>query len=481
MKLFFSGAPKSNGFVELNPPGLSIGRELDNDVIIESESASRYHCKISYRDGNWYLKDLNSTNGTKLNGLKITDEVKLNEGDVISIGYQKLTFGEKIPVKNEEKKLESELSSPVKDKEKREDNTTEPQKKGDTSPQSFFGSLFSSGDKKDDEPEKSKFFQKERIENKNEGQNKKHASVMFYVIVLLFAFILVSGFLLIEKVLNEEKVKNQSQRTKTSDSASNLTVIYEKQITTPDNIFRYELKIKNNKIQVTRDDLKHSIRFRREQELKPELIENLKNELKETDFMNVSEPQAGISPDNSDETKILTITYGSMLNTVRVKNTFEPTAFRDAVNVLESFSNNVLNIPTISLTPEEMKKEAEDTFAKAEMLFANKNARKDNLKEAIKRYSYVIELLEFFEPKPSIYDQAYKQSQEAKKMLDEEVKQYEIKAQQARRMQRLEEAIEAYRSIMEMLDSEDKRYQNARDSILKLEEAIRLIKKGKKK
>ncbi|HRR28466.1 MAG TPA: hypothetical protein P5270_03815, partial [Victivallales bacterium] len=86
-----------------------------------------------------------------------------------------------------------------------------------------------------------------------------------------------------------------------------------------------------------------------------------------------------------------------------------------------------------------------------------------------------------FEPKPSIYDQAYKQSQEAKKMLDEEVKQYEIKAQQARRMQRLEEAIEAYRSIMEMLDSEDKRYQNARDSILKLEEAIRLIKKGKKK
>jgi len=480
MKLFFSGAPKNEGFVELNPPGLSIGRELDNDIIIESEAASRYHCKISYKDGNWYLKDLNSTNGTKLNGLKITDEVKLNEGDVISIGYQKLTFGEKLPITNQEKKAEV---PPV---EEKKDNPASLQKTGDTSPQSFFGSLFNSSDKKenkvdDDEPEKSKYFQKDKIIEEDKEQNKKHAGVMFYIIVLLFAFVLVGGFLLIEKVLNEEKAKNYKQKAKPSDSGSNLTVIYEKQITTPDNIFRYELKIKNNKIQVIRDDLKHSIRFQREQELKPELIETLKNELKGTDFMNVSEPQAGISPDNTDETKILTITYGSMLNTVKIKNTFEPTAFRDAVNILEAFSNNVLNIPTISLTPEEMKKEAEDTFAKAEMLFANKNARKDNLKEAIKRYSYVIELLEFFEPKPSIYDQAYKQSQEAKKILDEEVKQYEIKAQQARRMQRLEEAVEAYQSIMEMLDPEDKRYQNARDSILKIEEAIRLIKKGKKK
>lgn len=481
MNLFFSGAPKNEGKVELNPPGVSIGRELDNDIIVESEAASRYHCKITFRDGEWYLKDLGSTNGTKVNSLKISEEIKLKEGDVISIGYQKLTFAEHLSGSGDKKNQTPSLDGKI-------DNLSKSSKQSDTSPQSFFGSLFSANDKEkdyrmaDNESEKSKFFQKDKIDKSvDDGEGKERSNLMFYLIIILFAFVLVGGFLLIEKTLGEQKKNENLKKGKATDIGSPLIVIYEKQITTPDNIFRYELKIKDNKITVSRDDLKHSIRFRREQEILPELVENLKNELKETAFMNVSEPQVGISPDNSDETKTLLITYGSSLNSVRVKNAFEPTAFRDAVNILETFSQNILNIPTISLTPEEMKKEAEDTFAKAEMLFANKSARKENLKEAIKRYSYVIELLAFFEPKPSIYDQAYRQSQEAKKMLDEEVKQYEIKAQQARRMQRLEDAIESYRAIMEMLDQDDKRYQSAKNSILKLEEAIRAIKKGKKK
>ncbi len=480
MKLYFSGAPKSDGSVELTPPGVSLGRELDNDIIVEAEAASRYHCKVLWRDGDWYLKDLGSTNGTKLNGLKVSDEIKLKEGDEIAIGYQKLIFGVS-PARKA-----SGGVSPAKEggTENLSPAAVKPASKG-TSPQSFFGSLFSADKEKgggaDDQPEKSKYFQKEKVERPDEGAKKKHAGMLFYLIVVLFAFVLVAGFLLIEKLLSDQKAKTNPGTKKPADGGAPLSVIYEKQISTPDNIFRYELRIKDNKISVERDDLKHSIRFRRQQEVAPELLENLKAEIKNSDFIGVAQPQAGVSPDNSDETKVLTIAYGTSLNSVRIKNAFEPTPFREAVNAIESFSNDILNIPTISLTADEMKKEAEDAYAKAEMLFANKNAKRENLKEAVKRYAYVIELLEFFEPKPAMYDQAYRKSQEAKKLLDDEVKQHEINAQQATRLQRWDDAIEAYRAITEMLDPDDKRYQTAKGKILRMEEAVRTIKKGKKK
>ncbi len=484
MKLFFSGVPRKEGFVELKAPGVSMGRELDNDLIVEAEAASRYHCKINWRDGEWYLQDLGSTNGTKLNGLKITGETKMKEGDEIAIGYQKYIFAENIDEKRQalgkdiDGLLQAVNSGPV------GGTLAEKSAKKDTSPQSFFGSVFSKDQKRDsgDKPSTSAqadFFRKDKPAPVTEMEKKKHASVLFYVIVILFAFVLVAGFLLIDKLLAEQK-KKASAPKKTDEVGAPLTVIYEKQISTPDNIFRYELKISNSSIMVERDDLKHFIRFRREQKLAPELLENLRHIIKETDFMDVSQPQSGVSIDNSDETKTLTIAYGTSLNSIRIKNAFEPVPFRDAVNALEDFSNDILNIPTISLTADEMKKEAEDAFAKAEMLFANKNARRENLKDAVKRYMYVIELLEFFEPKPTMYDQAYKKSQEAKKMLDEEVKQHEINAQQATKLRKFDEAIESYRSITEMLEPDDKHYNNAKNMIIKIEKHLRVIKKAKK-
>ena len=74
---------------------ITLGRESDNDVIIDSKLASRHHCIIQKIRDAYFLKDEKSTNGTFLNGVRISPDkyVKLNAGDKITIGSANLIMG----------------------------------------------------------------------------------------------------------------------------------------------------------------------------------------------------------------------------------------------------------------------------------------------------------------------------------------------------------------------------------------------------
>ncbi len=70
---------------------LLIGRHLDCDVVLSDMAISRRHARLRFRDGRWILQDLESTNGTSVNGVRVGRSV-LVAGDVISIGTQRLTI-----------------------------------------------------------------------------------------------------------------------------------------------------------------------------------------------------------------------------------------------------------------------------------------------------------------------------------------------------------------------------------------------------
>ncbi len=73
---------------------LIIGRSPDADVVIDNTAVSRHHSSLELRDGRHYIADLNSTNGTTVNGKKITSKVPVSEKDVIYIGKFCLTQSE---------------------------------------------------------------------------------------------------------------------------------------------------------------------------------------------------------------------------------------------------------------------------------------------------------------------------------------------------------------------------------------------------
>ena len=70
---------------------VSIGRSRDNDVVIENLAVSRNHARIRRENGRFYISDLNSANGTFVNGNQIS-RAELFHNDVVSIGKHKMIF-----------------------------------------------------------------------------------------------------------------------------------------------------------------------------------------------------------------------------------------------------------------------------------------------------------------------------------------------------------------------------------------------------
>ncbi|HEX8752690.1 MAG TPA: FHA domain-containing protein [Solirubrobacterales bacterium] len=66
--------------------GLSIGRSKDSDVQIDDRYASGLHARVFSREGRFFVEDMNSTNGTLLNGATLQGEAELIDGDTVQIG-----------------------------------------------------------------------------------------------------------------------------------------------------------------------------------------------------------------------------------------------------------------------------------------------------------------------------------------------------------------------------------------------------------
>lgn len=68
---------------------LLIGRHPACDVVIDADTVSRRHARLTFRDGGWILQDLKSTNGTRLNGTRI-GRCRLRAGDQLLLADQLL-------------------------------------------------------------------------------------------------------------------------------------------------------------------------------------------------------------------------------------------------------------------------------------------------------------------------------------------------------------------------------------------------------
>jgi pSer/pThr/pTyr-binding forkhead associated (FHA) protein len=77
--------------------GISIGRSSDADVRIEDRFASGVHARVYSRGAHYYVEDMNSTNGTFLNGRQLNGEARLNDLDEVRIGGTEFRFELDVP------------------------------------------------------------------------------------------------------------------------------------------------------------------------------------------------------------------------------------------------------------------------------------------------------------------------------------------------------------------------------------------------
>lgn len=72
---------------------LSIGRDPSNDLVLPDAMVSRRHALIECRGSQFYLRDCNSSNGSLVNGDRVTER-SLRDGDLVAIGSARLLFRE---------------------------------------------------------------------------------------------------------------------------------------------------------------------------------------------------------------------------------------------------------------------------------------------------------------------------------------------------------------------------------------------------
>jgi len=73
----------------------TIGRDVNNSIVVEDDFASTEHAVLTFRGRAWYVEDLASTNGTFINGLPIEGLSAIAYGDELQVGKFKLTYLER--------------------------------------------------------------------------------------------------------------------------------------------------------------------------------------------------------------------------------------------------------------------------------------------------------------------------------------------------------------------------------------------------
>ncbi|AMV29553.1 Glycogen accumulation regulator GarA [Gemmata sp. SH-PL17] len=89
--LVLEGVDKGRVYKDLPIP-VTIGREEGNGLRLNDERVSRFHAKVQVEDNDIILTDLDSTNGTRVNGTAVQIR-RLRPGDQVSIGRSMLLFG----------------------------------------------------------------------------------------------------------------------------------------------------------------------------------------------------------------------------------------------------------------------------------------------------------------------------------------------------------------------------------------------------
>lgn len=74
--------------IPLLKKSLLVGRRESCDVVLRFSNVSAHHCQLNLNGGYWHVRDLQSRNGVKVNGVRVIDK-RVDPGDVLSIAKHK--------------------------------------------------------------------------------------------------------------------------------------------------------------------------------------------------------------------------------------------------------------------------------------------------------------------------------------------------------------------------------------------------------
>lgn len=90
--LMFQGGGRDGEKVPLRSPKTTVGRKPENTLVLDSNKVSGNHAELEITDGRVLVRDLDSMNGTFINGFQLEDEALLDPNDVLKFGETEFRF-----------------------------------------------------------------------------------------------------------------------------------------------------------------------------------------------------------------------------------------------------------------------------------------------------------------------------------------------------------------------------------------------------
>ncbi|HVN15700.1 MAG TPA: FHA domain-containing protein [Anaerolineales bacterium] len=93
-----SGSEKTSSSRHFLQSEIILGRDPICDIYISDETVSARHARLTFHHGQWWVEDLNSTNGTRLNQEPVSQPTVLTTGDEIGLGATQLIVSLSMPI-----------------------------------------------------------------------------------------------------------------------------------------------------------------------------------------------------------------------------------------------------------------------------------------------------------------------------------------------------------------------------------------------
>lgn len=505
MKLFFVNGLRAGEELEFILPEITVGRELDNVVIIPVEGVSRYHGKFRLQsNGKWTVEDSGSTNGIKCNRVKIQGRHELQEGDLVEFGNQMIRVTGLVsaaapvvfspldadadsepvaeinitppPAPVEEVKIAPPPPPPEK-KEKAAPPPPPPappkgQSARELSEALKNGKLHLFGSSAKADAMHTQFGGTVPESDGSGAKRKLHLSNrIYYTVVICLAIMGIAFFYRMNQ--QPAPANPQTEINMGEVHAKRFMLYYEKQIISQDNVFLFVLHIENGEAKFQIDDLKSSRSFTRSQiPFTLEAYEKFQSDLEYEHFFKARSPEPAPDAGGRRDYRRMVICDQGRLHELTVRNNMRPTAFERLETSINLFAENHA-LRTVAMTPEELQDQAQMNFNKAEDLFQNRQSRAANLRDAIHRYRLTVEYLNAFVPKPALWDTARKQLELACKIRDDRLAALRSERVRLGQLREFVAVLPVLDEIMALSDPDSPEFSDARKLRIQIDSYLR--------
>ena len=475
MKIYIENGPRSGEELEFALPEITIGSEEENVFSVSEIGVSRYHAVILRAEsGAWIVRDLASTNGVKVNRVRIDGEKELAEGDTVEFGVQairvgnlgdeapRLVFG---PIETggeaESRKTSKLPAEPVHHPKISEETMVISGNEEELAAllNSGEGALFDSKRQKTEQS------------SKDGKPGKKRTGLFFYLLVGCVAIIAISAAML---AMSPREAAAAKPGANPGVSAP-FSLYFERDITGRDNVFRFALLLEDGKLELSVDDLKSQRHVSRTEKVSDETVELLRSRIANSGFW--TEPPPVLSPGaESAQVRKVMVVDGTRTKELTYVGSYAPSCFGIVESLVDDMAETY-GIQTISLTPDELQRLAESNYTRAEDLYGNREAKGSNLREAIRRYRVTVGALEQFMPRPALWEKARKRLDEAEALRARKLDNLEVERVRLGQIRDFDAMRTVFLRIMELADEESREYYSARERLFKLD----TMTKGRKR